>query len=108
MKATLSFIFLFLTIPLVSQDNTKRSGLYPSSTPIQYNPLWIVDGVALADSLAYKDINDTIAIVKHAENMGIKKITEIHILRDGISSALYGSRGAKGVVIINTDKKEKE
>jgi len=54
------------------------------------NPLIVVDGIAVgtdADYLASLDMND---------------VESIEILKDAASSAIYGSRGANGVIMITT------
>ena len=56
------------------------------------NPLVVVDGIAVgndADFLSSLDMND---------------VESIEILKDASSSAIYGSRGANGVVMITTKK----
>jgi len=59
------------------------------------NPLIVVDGIAVgtdADYLSSLDMND---------------VESIEILKDAASSAIYGSRGANGVIMITTkDGKE--
>ena len=56
------------------------------------NPLIVIDGIAVgndADFLSSLDMND---------------VESIEILKDASSSAIYGSRGANGVVMITTKK----
>lgn len=56
------------------------------------NPLVVVDGIAVgtdADFLSSLDMND---------------VDSVEILKDASSSAIYGSRGANGVVMITTKK----
>ena len=53
------------------------------------NPLIIVDGVPFAGSLSAINNND---------------IESVNVLKDAASSALYGARGANGVVIITTSQ----
>jgi TonB-linked SusC/RagA family outer membrane protein len=56
----------------VTQDNT---------------PLYIVDGVQIEDALS---------------NISPQDIASVDVLKDGASTAIYGARGANGVVIITT------
>ncbi|MBK8699021.1 MAG: TonB-dependent receptor [Saprospiraceae bacterium] len=56
------------------------------------DPLYIVDGIAV-DGLDFLNPND---------------IENINILKDAASSAIYGSRGANGVVLITTKKGSRE
>lgn len=57
------------------------------------DPLYVVDGFPLMNS----NLND----------MNPNDIESIEILKDASSSAIYGSRGANGVVIITTKKGQK-
>jgi len=53
------------------------------------DPLYIVDGVANSDLFKLLDVND---------------IQSIEVLKDASSTAIYGSRGANGVVLVTTKK----
>lgn len=55
------------------------------------DPLIVVDGMITNDGLNNLDPND---------------VENITVLKDATSAAIYGSRGANGVVIITTKKKE--
>ena len=50
-------------------------------------PLVVVDGYPLAEGLSFVDIND---------------VESIEVLKDAASAAIYGSRGANGVILITT------
>ncbi|MFT4154219.1 SusC/RagA family TonB-linked outer membrane protein [Parafilimonas sp.] len=52
------------------------------------DPLFVVDGVALG-SISFQDIN-------------VNDIESMEVLKDASATAIYGSRGANGVVIITT------
>lgn len=54
------------------------------------SPLYVVDGVALF-SLGLQDIN-------------VNDIQSMEVLKDASSTAIYGSRGANGVILITTKK----
>ena len=57
------------------------------------NPLVVVDGVAVSnDYLGSIDMND---------------VESVEILKDAASAAIYGSRGANGVIMITTKKGQK-
>ena len=60
-----------------------------SSVSGSTNPLIVVDGFPISGSLATVNSND---------------IQSIEILKDAASAAIYGSRGANGVVLITTKK----
>ena len=50
-------------------------------------PLIVVDGYPMADGLSFVDMND---------------VESIEVLKDAASAAIYGSRGANGVILITT------
>lgn len=60
-----------------------------SSVSGSSNPLIVVDGFPISGSLATVNSND---------------IQSIEILKDAASAAIYGSRGANGVVLVTTKK----
>ncbi len=53
-----------------------------------YKPLYIVDGVAVDD----------------IDNLSPSDIESIDVLKDAASAAIYGSRGANGVILVTTRK----
>ncbi len=53
-----------------------------------FNPLYIVDGVA----------------VGNIDNLSPSDIESIDVLKDAASAAIYGSRGANGVILVTTKK----
>lgn len=55
------------------------------------NPLWVVDGVqyGTSSSLSWLDPQD---------------VADIQILKDASATAIYGSRGANGVILVTTKK----
>lgn len=60
------------------------------SISFESNPLIVIDGIAVgtdADFLSSIDTND---------------VESIEVLKDASSAAIYGSRGANGVIVINT------
>lgn len=77
-----------------------------SSLTGQSNPLWIVDGVEVIGD----DYN-----VESITNFGFNpigdldpsEIESIDVLKDAASTALYGSRGANGVIVIRTKRGSK-
>ncbi|QIE58090.1 TonB-dependent receptor [Rasiella rasia] len=56
------------------------------------NPLIVVDGYPISGSLATVNAND---------------IDSIEVLKDAASAAIYGSRGANGVILVTTKKGKK-
>ncbi|MBB6459050.1 SusC/RagA family TonB-linked outer membrane protein [Flammeovirga kamogawensis] len=82
----------------VSGVQVSQSGTAPGQSPninirgistLNGNtPLYVVDG----------------AIVEDISFLSPKDIAEIHVLKDAASSAIYGSRGSNGVIIVTTIK----
>jgi TonB-dependent SusC/RagA subfamily outer membrane receptor len=55
-------------------------------------PLFVVDGFPMNSSLARETLN----------GLSTRDIRQIDVLRDVASTSIYGSRGAGGVIVINT------
>ena len=79
---------------------TQNSGVPGSGNKISirgigtignYAPLYIVDGIAVGD----------------IDNLSPSDIETLDILKDAASAAIYGSRGANGVVLVTTKKGKK-
>lgn len=75
-------------------NTTSEAGVAPQirvrgmgSISASSEPLVVVDGFPVADGLAFVDMND---------------VASIEVLKDAASSAIYGSRGANGVILITT------
>lgn len=72
------------------------------------NPLYVIDGVIVQDSpdLTAIYLNDTgtetSLIQDPLSNINPNDIENITILKDAVAVALYGSRGANGVVLVTT------
>lgn len=56
------------------------------------NPIYVVDGIIMESDFNMLNLND---------------VTSVNVLKDASSTALYGSRGAQGVVVITTKKGSK-
>ncbi|MDR2056947.1 MAG: TonB-dependent receptor [Dysgonamonadaceae bacterium] len=56
------------------------------------SPLYVVDGMQIEGSISY---------------LNPKDIASVEVLKDAASAAIYGTRGANGVIIINTKQGEK-
>lgn len=85
---------------IMIRGNTSISGDLNANTAFS-NPLYVVDGVqtSLEDLAGYNVSNlDFLASLNPAD------IESIDILKDASAAAIYGSRGANGVIIINTKK----
>lgn len=64
------------------------------------DPLYVVDGFPMSDEAG----NGTGMKVNPLSSININDIESIEVLKDASSAAIYGSRGANGVVIITTKK----
>ncbi|SNT34468.1 iron complex outermembrane recepter protein [Ekhidna lutea] len=89
-------------VQVVTNDGAPGSGISirirgGTSLTAGNEPLYVVDGVPLD--------NDGVAGVRNPLNfINPADIADITILKDASSAAIYGSRGANGVVIITTKK----
>ena len=84
---------------VVIRGNTNMSGSVDGTG--YSNPLYVIDGVqsSLEDLAGYNTSNtDFLA------SMNPNDIESIDILKDASAAAIYGSRGANGVIIITTKK----
>jgi TonB-linked SusC/RagA family outer membrane protein len=71
-----------------------------SSITATNQPLFVVDGIPLT----IEALNQTGAVINPLTSINFNDVASIDILKDAASSAIYGSRGANGVVIITTKK----
>jgi TonB-dependent starch-binding outer membrane protein SusC len=71
-----------------------------SSISATNEPLFIVDGVAISTEA----LNQSGAVINPLTSINVNDIESIDILKDASSTAIYGSRGANGVVLITTKK----
>ncbi|MEP1033834.1 TonB-dependent receptor [Ekhidna sp.] len=89
-------------VQVVSNDGAPGSGISirirgGTSLTAGNEPLFVVDGIPLE--------NDGVAGVRNPLNfINPADIADITVLKDASSAAIYGSRGANGVVIITTKK----
>jgi len=71
-----------------------------SSISATNQPLFVVDGIPLTTEA----LNYSGAVINPLTSINFNDVESIDILKDAASSAIYGSRGANGVVIITTKK----
>ena len=70
-------------------------------------PLFVVDGVPIRNDQNVGsdfDLRDGVALSNRAIDINPDDIEDISVLKGGAAAALYGSRGANGVVLITTKK----
>ncbi|MGL5318359.1 MAG: SusC/RagA family TonB-linked outer membrane protein [Bacteroidales bacterium] len=104
---------VFSGVNVISSDGAPNSAyqvLVRGTNFIKGNnePLYILDGVILNSSRAYQvsslyeDKNDYESLQNLLSAVNPLDIESVEILKDASATALYGSRGANGVVIIKT------
>jgi len=90
----------------VEANNGKVSGATrmrirgSSSITANNEPLFIVDGVPLTT----ETLNQTGAAINPLTSINFNDIESIDVLKDASSTAIYGSRGANGVILVTTKK----
>ena len=90
----------------IESTNGKTSGVTrmrirgSSSITAENEPLFIVDGVPLSN----EPLNQSGADINPLTSINFNDIESIEILKDASSAAMYGSRGANGVVLITTKR----
>ena len=103
-------------VQVISNDGNPGSGISvrirgTNSLRSNNEPLYVVDGIII--TTAGEDASTTVDYNDYSENQnglnGInpKDIESIEVLKDASATAIYGSRGANGVVLITTKKGEK-
>lgn len=84
-----------------------RNSLRSSGTGANI-PLYIIDGVPISENLATNNSglshNLFLSRISVLNGINPKDIESIEILKDADATAIYGSRGANGVVLITTKK----
>ena len=96
---------------------TNTSGQPGAATTIQIrgtssiragnNPLYVVDGVPLDGGTARPNIGNAFGTTPNSDPLLFidpNTIQQIDVLKDASGTAIYGSRGANGVVMITTKK----
>jgi TonB-linked SusC/RagA family outer membrane protein len=69
------------------------------------DPLYVIDGVQLRTSNIMKDANgNDIQVGTNANFLNPSDIEKIEVLKDASATAIYGSAGANGVIMITTKK----
>ena len=78
-----------------------------SSIRSSSNPLFVVDGVPLDGSSARPNLGTTFGSTPNSNPLLFidpNSIAQIEVLKDAASAAIYGARGANGVIVITTKK----
>ena len=70
-------------------------------------PLYVVDGVPIDNSGGGTQLQTGPSLSNRAGDVNPEDIESVVVLKDAASTALYGSRGASGVILITTKKGKK-
>ena len=71
-----------------------------SSVTASNEPLYVVDGIPLST----ETLNQSGAAINPLSTFNFNDVESVEILKDAASAAIFGSRGANGVVLITTKK----
>jgi len=71
-----------------------------SSVTASNEPLYVVDGVPLST----ETLNQSGAAINPLSTFNFNDVASVEILKDAASAAIFGSRGANGVILITTKK----
>ncbi|WP_316814068.1 SusC/RagA family TonB-linked outer membrane protein [Pedobacter heparinus] len=87
----------------LSNINTSGSGNSAFLTPT--SPLYVIDGVPVDDNATFSyGFQQAGPGVSPASQIPAEDIEDIEVLKDAAATALYGSRGAYGVILITTKR----
>ena len=87
----------------LSNVNTSGSGNNAFLTPTA--PLYVIDGVPVDDNATFSyGFQQAGPGVSPASQIPAEDIEDITVLKDAAATALYGSRGAYGVILITTKR----
>jgi TonB-linked SusC/RagA family outer membrane protein len=70
-------------------------------------PLYVVDGVPIDNSGGGTPLQSGPSLSNRAGDINPEDVESVVVLKDAASTALYGSRGASGVILITTKKGKK-
>lgn len=92
-----------VTIRGISNINVSGSGNESFLTPT--SPLYVIDGVPVDDNTEFSyGFQQAGPGLSPASQIPPEDIEEISVLKDAAATALYGSRGAYGVILITTKR----
>lgn len=84
--------------------NVQIRGRSSINTNVSNNPLYIIDGVPFSSSPIEPFFGPAGAGASPLNNINPADIDRIEILKDADATAIYGSRGSNGVILITTKK----
>jgi len=71
-----------------------------SSVTASNDPLYVIDGIPLST----ETVNQSGASINPLSTFNFNDVESVEILKDAASAAIFGSRGANGVILITTKK----
>ncbi len=83
------------TIKIRGTNSLREEGNYP---------LYIIDGVPINSTPVESNSLMSSAGIDPLNNLDVSNIESIEVLKDADATAIYGSRGANGVILITTKK----
>jgi TonB-linked SusC/RagA family outer membrane protein len=83
------------TIRIRGQNSLRSEGNYP---------LYIIDGVPINSTPVESNSSLSFSGIDPLSTMNLNNIESIEVLKDADATAIYGSRGANGVILISTKK----
>ena len=87
------------TIRIRGQNSLRAEGNYP---------LYIIDGMPLNSSPLESNSNLSFTGIDPLSTLNVSNIESIEVLKDADATAIYGSRGANGVILITTKQGQSE
>jgi len=83
------------TIRIRGQNSLRSEGNYP---------LYIIDGVPINSTPVESNSSLSFSGIDPLSTINLSNIESIEVLKDADATAIYGSRGANGVILISTKK----
>ncbi|WP_121667399.1 SusC/RagA family TonB-linked outer membrane protein [Mesonia aquimarina] len=83
------------TIRIRGQNSLRAEGNYP---------LYIIDGMPINSAPVESNSNLSFTGIDPLSTLNLSNIESIEVLKDADATAIYGSRGANGVILITTKK----
>jgi TonB-linked SusC/RagA family outer membrane protein len=85
-------------------QNSLRNSLNNSASDNGNLPLYVIDGVPFTPTSLGAGISGALQTISPLNSFNPADIESIEILKDADATAIYGARGANGVVLITTKK----
>jgi TonB-dependent starch-binding outer membrane protein SusC len=71
---------------------------------VNNDPLYVIDGIQYPSRMPYGSANPNLLDISPLSFINVSDIETIDVLKDADATAIYGSRGASGVILITTKK----